>query len=245
ADAAVGVECSDGAHRLGSPPATTTYNEPYHVARKFASLDHLSGGRAGWNLVTSANAAAAQNFGRDEHLGHGERYSRAREFHQVEYISVMIKPRKAPKQSVMKAILGHVNRDYMADDASGVESQYWGQIRNPSRNSRKPHRGLHQLKRTTPANKGAKVSTQRRQLATGDYNVEAIQEVEANSPIGDVLVGVASSENPGQLIGVASSTGRRPFVELSGRRGDDVEMTWSDVNVLTWRRLVKGPTATT
>jgi FMN-dependent oxidoreductase (nitrilotriacetate monooxygenase family) len=63
--------------------ATTSYNEPYHVARKFASLDHLSGGRAGWNLVTSDNAAEAQNFGRDEHLGHGERYSRAREFHQV------------------------------------------------------------------------------------------------------------------------------------------------------------------
>jgi len=63
--------------------ATTTYNEPYHVARKFASLDHLSGGRAGWNLVTSDAAAEAQNFGRDVHLGHAERYSRAREFHQV------------------------------------------------------------------------------------------------------------------------------------------------------------------
>lgn len=63
--------------------ATTTYNEPYHVARKFASLDHLSGGRAGWNLVTSDAAAEAQNFGRDEHAGHAERYSRAREFHQV------------------------------------------------------------------------------------------------------------------------------------------------------------------
>ncbi|GAB7528125.1 LLM class flavin-dependent oxidoreductase [Pseudomonas sp. 3A(2025)] len=63
--------------------ATTTYNEPYHVARKFASLDHLSGGRAGWNLVTSDAAAEAQNFGLDEHVGHAERYSRAREFHQV------------------------------------------------------------------------------------------------------------------------------------------------------------------
>ncbi|WP_277960421.1 LLM class flavin-dependent oxidoreductase [Pseudomonas sp. RIT-To-2] len=62
---------------------TTSYNEPYHVARKFASLDHLSGGRAGWNLVTSDAAAEAQNFGRDEHIGHAERYSRAREFHQV------------------------------------------------------------------------------------------------------------------------------------------------------------------
>ncbi|RMQ42255.1 Xenobiotic compound monooxygenase A subunit [Pseudomonas cichorii] len=63
--------------------ATTTYNEPYHVARKFASLDHLSGGRAGWNLVTSDAAAEAQNFGREEHVGHAERYSRAREFHHV------------------------------------------------------------------------------------------------------------------------------------------------------------------
>lgn len=63
--------------------ATTSYNEPYHVARKFASLDHLSGGRAGWNLVTSDNAAEAQNFGRDQHISHAERYSRAREFHQV------------------------------------------------------------------------------------------------------------------------------------------------------------------
>lgn len=63
--------------------STTSYNVPYHVARKYASLDHLSGGRAGWNLVTSDNAAEAQNFGRDEHLGHAERYSRAREFHAV------------------------------------------------------------------------------------------------------------------------------------------------------------------
>jgi len=62
---------------------TTSYNEPYHVARKFASLDHLSGGRAGWNLVTSDNAAEALNFNRSEHLGHAERYARAREFHYV------------------------------------------------------------------------------------------------------------------------------------------------------------------
>ena len=45
--------------------ATTTYNEPFHVARKFASLDHISGGRAGWNLVTSVNIAEAFNFGRE------------------------------------------------------------------------------------------------------------------------------------------------------------------------------------
>jgi FMN-dependent oxidoreductase (nitrilotriacetate monooxygenase family) len=63
--------------------ASTTYNEPYHVARKFASLDHISGGRAGWNVVTSANPREAMNFGREEHLEHGERYQRAREFFDV------------------------------------------------------------------------------------------------------------------------------------------------------------------
>lgn len=63
--------------------ASTTYNEPYHIARKFASLDHISGGRAGWNLVTTANPDAALNFGHDEHMAHGERYRRAREFYDV------------------------------------------------------------------------------------------------------------------------------------------------------------------
>ena len=63
--------------------ASTTYNEPYHVARKFASLDHISGGRAGWNLVTSANPQEAYNFGLDQHVEHGERYHRAREFFDV------------------------------------------------------------------------------------------------------------------------------------------------------------------
>ncbi|WP_437678920.1 LLM class flavin-dependent oxidoreductase [Sorangium sp. So ce131] len=62
---------------------STTYNEPFHVARKFASLDYLSGGRAGWNLVTSANPAEALNFSRDHHLEHALRYRRAREFAQV------------------------------------------------------------------------------------------------------------------------------------------------------------------
>ena len=62
---------------------TTTYNEPFHVARKFASLDLLSGGRSGWNLVTSSNQAEAYNFGRDAHLAHAARYDRAREFAQV------------------------------------------------------------------------------------------------------------------------------------------------------------------
>ncbi len=63
--------------------ASTTYNEPFHIARKFASLDHISGGRAGWNLVTSASEAEAFNFSRDSHLAHGKRYERAREFAEV------------------------------------------------------------------------------------------------------------------------------------------------------------------
>jgi len=63
--------------------ASTSYNEPYHVARKFASIDHISHGRAGWNLVTSGQAADAYNFSRDEHYEHSVRYGRAREFAQV------------------------------------------------------------------------------------------------------------------------------------------------------------------
>ncbi len=62
---------------------STTYNAPYHVARLFASLDHLSGGRAGWNIVTSTNPFEALNFGLKEHLEHDERYRRAREFYDV------------------------------------------------------------------------------------------------------------------------------------------------------------------
>ncbi|MCJ2035139.1 LLM class flavin-dependent oxidoreductase [Methylobacterium sp. J-068] len=63
--------------------ASTTYNEPFHVARKFASLDHLSEGRAGWNLVTSADPREAWNFSRESHLAHAHRYARAEEFVDV------------------------------------------------------------------------------------------------------------------------------------------------------------------
>ena len=62
--------------------ATTSFNEPYNVARKFASLDHISSGRAGWNIVTSS-ANEAPNFGNDELSEHAERYRRADEFTQV------------------------------------------------------------------------------------------------------------------------------------------------------------------
>ena len=63
--------------------ATTTYNEPYHVARKFASLDVISNGRTGWNLVTTDLAAEAQNFNIKEHVPHADRYDRAEEFYDV------------------------------------------------------------------------------------------------------------------------------------------------------------------
>ncbi len=60
--------------------ATTSFFEPYNLARQFASLDHISGGRAAWNVVTSANAYVAKNFGLDELPPHAARYARAREF---------------------------------------------------------------------------------------------------------------------------------------------------------------------
>ena len=63
--------------------ASTTYTEPYNLARLFASLDHLSGGRTGWNIVTTSVPQAAQNFGLPEHPPHGERYERAREYLDV------------------------------------------------------------------------------------------------------------------------------------------------------------------
>lgn len=62
---------------------STTYYEPFHVARQFATLDQMSGGRVAWNIVTSLNDAEAANFGRKEHLGHDERYDRADEFVEI------------------------------------------------------------------------------------------------------------------------------------------------------------------
>ena len=63
--------------------ASTTYNEPFHIARKWASLDRISGGRAGWNIVTSWSDAEARNFNRTEHLDYDTRYARAAEFVEV------------------------------------------------------------------------------------------------------------------------------------------------------------------
>ena len=63
--------------------ASTTFEPPYTIARRFASLDHISGGRAAWNLVTTSNPDAALNFGIEKKIGHGQRYRRAREFVDV------------------------------------------------------------------------------------------------------------------------------------------------------------------
>ena len=63
--------------------STTTFNEPYTLARQFASLDQISGGRVGWNLVTSNNEQDALNYSRDAAHGHGDRYERAIEFAEV------------------------------------------------------------------------------------------------------------------------------------------------------------------
>jgi len=63
--------------------ASTSYNEPFNIARRFMTLDHVSNGRAGWNAVTTADVPSARNFGRDAAPDHGQRYARAAEFTSV------------------------------------------------------------------------------------------------------------------------------------------------------------------
>ena len=63
--------------------ASTTYNEPFNIARKFATLDLISNGRAGWNVVTSWSEAEARNFNREQHVDYNTRYARAAEFVEV------------------------------------------------------------------------------------------------------------------------------------------------------------------
>ncbi len=63
--------------------ASTTFESPYLIARRFASLDHISDGRAGWNIVTTSNPDAAKNFGMDDQMPHAQRYARAREFFDI------------------------------------------------------------------------------------------------------------------------------------------------------------------
>ncbi|MGE0767086.1 MAG: LLM class flavin-dependent oxidoreductase [Hyphomicrobiaceae bacterium] len=75
---------SQATERIGLiATGSTTFDYPFHIARRFASLDHISAGRAGWNIVTTSNPDAALNFGLDEHMEHDQRYERAREFFDV------------------------------------------------------------------------------------------------------------------------------------------------------------------
>ncbi|MCE6999063.1 LLM class flavin-dependent oxidoreductase [Saccharothrix sp. S26] len=75
---------SQATERIGLiATASTGFSEPYNLARLFSSLDHISGGRAGWNIVTTAGDRAAQNFNRDVNAEHAERYRRADEFLDV------------------------------------------------------------------------------------------------------------------------------------------------------------------
>ena len=97
---------------------STTYHEPFHVARLFSSLDHLLGGRAAWNVVTSLNDAEAANFGRAAHLPHDQRYDRADEF--------------------MEAVLGHWES---WEDGAIVYDRTGNRFADPEKVHRLDHRG--------------------------------------------------------------------------------------------------------
>ena len=100
--------------------ATTTYEEPFTIARKFASLDHLSGGRAAWNLVTTQHIEDAKNFSHDEHVGKDTRYERAQE-----------------SLDVVRALW-----DSWAEDAF-LQDKSTGQYLDPAKVRRTEHRGKH------------------------------------------------------------------------------------------------------
>lgn len=97
---------------------STTYHEPFHVARVFATLDHMLGGRAAWNVVTSLNDSEAANFGRESHPDHDARYDRADEF--------------------MEAVLGHW--DTWEDDAIVLDRER-GVFADPAKVHRLGHKG--------------------------------------------------------------------------------------------------------
>jgi FMN-dependent oxidoreductase (nitrilotriacetate monooxygenase family) len=97
---------------------STTYYEPFHVARVFATLDHMLGGRAAWNVVTSLNDSEAANFGREAHPEHDARYDQADEF--------------------MEAVLGHW--DTWEDDAIVLDRE-GGVFADPAKVHRLDHRG--------------------------------------------------------------------------------------------------------
>jgi FMN-dependent oxidoreductase (nitrilotriacetate monooxygenase family) len=106
-------------HRLGlGGTYSTTYYEPFHVARTFATLDHMIGGRAAWNIVTSLNDSEAANFGAETHPEHDARYDRADEFVEV--------------------VLGHW--DSWEDDAIAIDRER-GVFADPAKVHRLDHRG--------------------------------------------------------------------------------------------------------
>src|SRR4051795_9874331 len=82
--------------------ASTTYTEPFNLARQFASIDHISNGRAAWNIVTSWLATAASNYGGDKQVSHADRYARGEEF-----------------MSVVKALWDSWAEDAVIDDRAG------------------------------------------------------------------------------------------------------------------------------
>lgn len=97
---------------------STTYYEPFHVARLFQTLDHMSGGRAAWNIVTSVNDGEAMNMGREEHLPHDLRYDRADEF--------------------MAVVLGHWDG---WEDGAILMDKAAGRFADPAKVHRLDHRG--------------------------------------------------------------------------------------------------------
>jgi FMN-dependent oxidoreductase (nitrilotriacetate monooxygenase family) len=100
--------------------ASTTYTEPFNLARQFASIDHMSNGRAGWNIVTSWLAAAARNYGGDSQVTHADRYARGEEF-----------------VAVVKALWDSWADDAVIDDRDG------GQYARPDRIRPINHEGEH------------------------------------------------------------------------------------------------------
>lgn len=97
---------------------STTYYEPFDVARRFATLDLMSGGRAGWNVVTSLNDGEALNMGRDSHPEHDSRYDKADEF--------------------MEVVLGHWDT---WEDGALIMDKTSGRFADPSKVKRLDHKG--------------------------------------------------------------------------------------------------------
>ncbi|MFC7538883.1 LLM class flavin-dependent oxidoreductase [Siccirubricoccus deserti] len=112
--------------------ASTTFDAPYHIARRFASLDHLSGGRAGWNIVTTSNPDAALNFGLEEHMEHGERYHRARESTTWSPASGTASP-MTPSSATPRAGSSSTRRRCMCSATRASTSRCAGRSTSPAR----------------------------------------------------------------------------------------------------------------